>query len=194
MLFEDHPVTRTPIGYKEKIAKRAAREVQPGQVINLGIGIPTLIPDYLTAETPVWVHSENGILGMGLRCRRGTENRHTRGQPPGQWPLFSCLERQGRQRGGDDQRRVLLPYGDRRYDKIYQDDFDEIGTFQKAFHRLINSFSHRLVFFMTVRIRTQLSGKVIPPYDMKLGRGSPRPGFYTFRSTKNQLSNRIELN
>jgi 3-oxoacid CoA-transferase B subunit len=64
------------MSYKEKIAKRAAREVLPGQIINLGIGIPTLIPDYLTAETPVWVHSENGILGMGPRCRRGAEDRN----------------------------------------------------------------------------------------------------------------------
>jgi 3-oxoacid CoA-transferase B subunit len=64
------------MSYKEKIARRAAREVQPGQVINLGIGIPTFIPDYLTADTPVWVHSENGILGMGPRCSRGTEDRN----------------------------------------------------------------------------------------------------------------------
>jgi len=64
------------MSYKEKIARRAAREVQPGQVINLGIGIPTLIPDFLTADTPVWVHSENGILGMGPRCSRGTEDRN----------------------------------------------------------------------------------------------------------------------
>ena len=64
------------MSHKEKIAKRAAREVLPGQVINLGIGIPTLIPDYLTAETPNWIHSENGILGMGRRCLRGTEDRN----------------------------------------------------------------------------------------------------------------------
>ena len=64
------------MSYKEKIAQRAAREILPGQVINLGIGIPTLIPDFLTAQTPVWVHSENGILGMGLRCRRGSEDRN----------------------------------------------------------------------------------------------------------------------
>jgi 3-oxoacid CoA-transferase B subunit len=64
------------MSYKEKIARRAAREILPGQVINLGIGIPTLIPDYLAADTPVWVHSENGILGMGPRCRRGTEDRN----------------------------------------------------------------------------------------------------------------------
>jgi 3-oxoacid CoA-transferase B subunit len=64
------------MSYKEKIAMRAAREILPGQVINLGIGIPTLIPDYLTVETPVWVHSENGILGMGLRSRHGAEDRN----------------------------------------------------------------------------------------------------------------------
>ncbi len=64
------------MSYKEKIAKRAAREVLPGQVINLGIGIPTLIPHYLKTETPAWIHSENGILGMGLRCRRGEEDRN----------------------------------------------------------------------------------------------------------------------
>jgi 3-oxoacid CoA-transferase B subunit len=64
------------MSYKEKIAGRAAREVQPGQVINLGIGIPTLIPRYLTDGMGIWVHSENGILGMGLRCSRGEEDRN----------------------------------------------------------------------------------------------------------------------
>jgi 3-oxoacid CoA-transferase B subunit len=64
------------MSYKEKIAVRAAREVSPGQVINLGIGIPTLIPEYLPGDIPVWIHSENGILGMGPRCRRGTEDRN----------------------------------------------------------------------------------------------------------------------
>jgi 3-oxoacid CoA-transferase B subunit len=64
------------MSYKEKIAVRAAREVQPGQVINLGIGIPTMIPRYLPDNMGIWVHSENGILGMGLRCQRGTEDRN----------------------------------------------------------------------------------------------------------------------
>jgi 3-oxoacid CoA-transferase B subunit len=64
------------MSYKEKIAGRAAREVQPGQVINLGIGIPNMIPRYLPDGTGIWVHSENGILGMGRRCRRGTEDRN----------------------------------------------------------------------------------------------------------------------
>ena len=64
------------MSYKEKIARRAAREVAPGQVINLGIGIPTFVPHYLEPDFPVMIHSENGILGMGLRCERGTEDRN----------------------------------------------------------------------------------------------------------------------
>lgn len=62
--------------YKEKIAARAAREVQPGQVINLGIGIPTMIPDYLPAANAVFIQSENGILGIGGRSPSGTEDRN----------------------------------------------------------------------------------------------------------------------
>jgi len=64
------------MSYKEKIAARAAREVQPGQVINLGIGIPTMIPDYLPDASDVFIQSENGILGIGSRCRPGTEDRN----------------------------------------------------------------------------------------------------------------------
>jgi 3-oxoacid CoA-transferase B subunit len=61
---------------KEIIARRAAKEIRPGQVINVGIGIPTQILEFLPAETVVFVHSENGILGMGQRCQRGTEDRN----------------------------------------------------------------------------------------------------------------------
>ena len=53
------------MSYKEKIAQRAAREISPGSLINLGIGIPTLITGYLAPEDGVCIHSENGILGMG---------------------------------------------------------------------------------------------------------------------------------
>jgi 3-oxoacid CoA-transferase B subunit len=64
------------MSYKEKIAARAAREVQSGQIINLGIGIPTMIPDYLTDLTEVFIQAENGILGIGPRCRGGGEDRN----------------------------------------------------------------------------------------------------------------------
>jgi 3-oxoacid CoA-transferase B subunit len=64
------------MSYKEKIARRASKEIDAGQVVNLGIGIPTLIPDYLPEDKHVLIQSENGILGMGLRCKRGTEHRN----------------------------------------------------------------------------------------------------------------------
>ena len=64
------------MSYKEKIAKRAALEIKEGQIINLGIGIPTLIPKYLYGKKTIIVHSENGILGMGNPAERGSEDRN----------------------------------------------------------------------------------------------------------------------
>ena len=55
---------------KHKIAARAAKEVGPGQIINLGIGIPMLVLDHLSPDMHVSVHSENGILGTGPACAR----------------------------------------------------------------------------------------------------------------------------
>jgi 3-oxoacid CoA-transferase B subunit len=53
------------MNYKEKIARRAAREIGRGNLINLGIGIPSLISGFLSPADGVCIHSENGILGMG---------------------------------------------------------------------------------------------------------------------------------
>jgi len=64
------------MSYKNKIAKRAAEEILPGQVINLGIGLPTLAMEYLPEKMPVMIHSENGILGMGKPCENGREDRN----------------------------------------------------------------------------------------------------------------------
>lgn len=49
---------------KTQMAKKAAQQIRPGEVVNLGIGLPTLVAD-LVADTSVWFHTENGILGMG---------------------------------------------------------------------------------------------------------------------------------
>lgn len=52
---------------KAVIAARAARELRAGEIVNLGIGIPNLIPGLLGAGTEIFLHTENGLLGVGPR-------------------------------------------------------------------------------------------------------------------------------
>ena len=50
---------------REQITQRAARELKDGYIVNLGIGMPTLVANYVPKGMDVWLQSENGLLGIG---------------------------------------------------------------------------------------------------------------------------------
>ena len=62
------------VDVRNRIAKRAAKEIEDGMVVNLGIGIPSLVGNHIAPEMQVMFHAENGILGMGEAPAKGKED------------------------------------------------------------------------------------------------------------------------
>ncbi len=61
---------------KTNMIKRASEEINAGMTVNLGIGFPTKVLDYLDPNMPVWMHSENGIVGVGPTLPYDDANRN----------------------------------------------------------------------------------------------------------------------
>jgi acetate CoA/acetoacetate CoA-transferase beta subunit len=83
---------------KEIIARRIARELKSGDLVNLGIGLPTLVTDYLPPGVTVFFQSENGLIGMEPLPEPGLEDEYLAdaggkfvGAVPGACSFDSCF-------------------------------------------------------------------------------------------------------
>ena len=64
------------VDVRNRMARRAAEEIHNGMIVNLGIGIPSLVPNHLPNDMKVMFHAENGIVGMGPSPLKGKEDEN----------------------------------------------------------------------------------------------------------------------
>ncbi|MGM0409483.1 MAG: 3-oxoacid CoA-transferase subunit B [Bacillota bacterium] len=60
---------------REKIAKRIAEEMKDGDLVNLGIGMPTMVANYISDDIKMILQSENGFVGLGATSKEGEEDK-----------------------------------------------------------------------------------------------------------------------
>lgn len=68
------PGSPSQVEKKIRITKRAAKEIKSGMYVNLGIGMPTIIPNFIHPDTIIQIHGENGLLGIGPYPKAGFED------------------------------------------------------------------------------------------------------------------------
>src|SRR2546428_722806 len=59
---------------RQEMAARVARDIPQGAYVNLGIGLPTLVADFLPKGRDIFLHTDNGLLGMGPAPEKGKED------------------------------------------------------------------------------------------------------------------------
>jgi len=67
-------MTTLPRWTRDQLAARVARDIPEGAYVNLGIGLPTLVANHLAKDKEIFLHSENGLLGMGPAPAPGDED------------------------------------------------------------------------------------------------------------------------
>jgi acetate CoA/acetoacetate CoA-transferase beta subunit len=83
------------IDNRVRVARRVAQELKNGEVVNLGIGLPTLVANYLPQGVSIILHSENGFLGIGAEPESGREDKdliNAGGKPASILANGSCFD------------------------------------------------------------------------------------------------------
>ena len=70
----NHPKSTPPKWTRDEMARHVAKDIADGAVVNLGIGLPTLVANHLPPGREIMMHSENGVIGMGPAPAAGEED------------------------------------------------------------------------------------------------------------------------